>query len=485
MIGRLGRLASASVLVLVLGLAVSAPAAKAETIADAMILAYRHSGLLERNRAVLRAADENVAQAVATLRPIIEYTLQAQRIYRFADEGATSVATGVDPVTGEPLTRTIGGSARFTDSASLDITGQLLLWDGGASRLAIDAAKEAVLATRHSLVAVEQQVLLEAVSAYLAVRDAIAFVNLRESNVSLISRELEAAQERFEVGEVTRTDVAIAEAALASARSNLAAARGEYEIAVAQYIEITGDRPGDLAEPSLLPETADTLEGALAVARQNHPAILSDMRLITVAELNVLRARAALRPRVIAGTSLSVNQDFEESAALSLRMSGPIYRGGELTSQYREALANRDEERADLHITVDEVLQQVLQAWARVEVARAQIGSGELGVRAARIAFEGLQQEATLGARTTLDVLNAEQDLQDARATLISARTAEVLAIYNLLAAMGLLTVDHLDLGVVTYDPSAYYNAVKDAPGHEVSPRGQKLDSVLRAIGRD
>lgn len=482
MTGRVRRFASASVVVL--GLAFSAPAAMAETLADTMILAYRHSGLLERNRAVLRAADENVAQAVATLRPIIDYTLQAQRTYRYVNDGTSQVTTGLDP-TGQPITEDVNVGDDFTDTASLDITAQLLLWDGGASRLAIDAAKEAVLSTRHGLVAVEQQVLLEAVSAYLAVRDAIAFVNLRESNVSLINRELEAAQERFEVGEVTRTDVAIAEAALASARSNLAAARGDYEIAVAQYVEITGQRPGDLAEPSNMPQTANSLNGAQAVARQTHPTILRDMRLITVAELNVLRAEAAVRPQVSAGTSLSVNQDFEESATLSLQMSGPIYRGGQLTSQYRQAVANRDEERADLHLTVDDVLQQVAQAWAQVEVARAQIESSQLGVRAARIAFEGLQEEAMLGARTTLDVLNSEQDLQDARATLISARTAEVLAHYNLLAAMGLLTVDHLNLGVVTYDPSVYYNAVKDAPAHKVSPRGERLDSVLTAIGRN
>ena len=482
MSGRIARLASASAVAL--GLALSAPAAYAETLADAMILAYRHSGLLEKNRAVLRAADENVVQAVATLRPIIDYTLQAQRIYSFVND-SSQVTTAINPTTGQPITETIGADDDFNDTTSLDITAELLLWDGGTNRLAIDAAKEAVLATRQGLVAVEQQVLLEAVRAYLAVRDAIAFVNLRESNVELISQELDAARQRFEVGEVTRTDVSIAEAALASARSNLAAVRGDYEIAVAQYIEITGDRPGDLVQPSNLPQTAPSLDAALAVARQSHPSILRDMRLITVAELNVLRAKAAVRPRISAGTSLSVNQDFEESASLSLRMSGPIYRGGRLTSEYREALANRDEERADLHLTVDSVLQQVAQAWARVEVARAQIQSGELGVRAARIAFEGLQEEATLGARTTLDVLDAEQDLQDARATLISARTAEVLAIYNLLAAMGLLTVDHLDLGIVTYDPSAYYNAVKDAPVQKVSPRGERLDSVLRAIGRN
>lgn len=476
MIARLGRIAALGALAL--GLTFTAAPVRAQTIADTLILAYRHSGLMEKNRAVLRAADEDVAQAVATLRPIISYTLQAQRAYT----SSTGQSASLDAV-GQPTID--GGGSATVDSASLDITGQLLLWDGGASRLAIDAAKEAVLSTREGLRAVEQQVLGQAVSAFLAVREAIAFVNLRESNVALIGRELDAARERFEVGEVTRTDVAVAEAALASARSNLAAARGDYEIAVAQYIEITGQQPGNLAESSNLPEVANSLQAAQAVARQTHPTILRDMRLITVAELNVLRAAAAVRPQVSAGTSLSVDEEFTESASISLQMTGPIYRGGQLTSQYRQAVAVRDEERADLHVTVDGILQQVAQAWAQVEVARAQIQSGDLGVRAARIAFEGLQEEATLGARTTLDVLAAEQDLQDARATLISARTAEVLAIYNLLSAMGLLTVDHLNLGVATYDPSVYYNAVKDAPVRDVSPQGERLDSVLRAIGRN
>jgi len=208
------------------------------------------------------------------------------------------------------------------------------------------------------------------------------------------------------------------------------------------------------------------------------------MRGVTIAELNVLRAEALTRPQITGSGRLSIDDEFVEQGSVGIQLSGPIYRGGALSAAYRQAVARRDESRADLHITVDDILQQVAEAWAQQEVAIARIAANELQVRAARVAFRGLQEEVSLGARTTLDVLDAEQDLQDARAALISAQIAEIRSAYSLLFTMGLLTAEYLDLGIPTYDPSLYYNAVKDAPSGRVSPQGQKLDKVLRAIGR-
>ncbi|PZX15989.1 outer membrane protein [Palleronia aestuarii] len=450
---------------------------RAETLTDALILAYRHSGLLEKNRAVLRAADEDVAQAIATLRPIISYTASAARQYQFPNDG-----------TSESISPLIPGQRNSDDSfnsASFSISADLLLWDGRQTALAVDAARELVLVTREALTAVEQQILWDAAQAYLGVLDAQAFVELRQSNLQLLSRELQAARDRFEVGEVTRTDVAVAEAALASARSLLATSQGDLDLARAQYVEAVGQPPGNLAPTSALPQTAATLEAAQAIARQTHPTIRRDMRSITVAELNVERAERAVKPTIRARSSFTIGQDFEETGSIGLEMSGPIYRGGEITSIYRQAIANRDETRADLHITVDDVLLQVAQAWAQLAVSRARIDASQLEVRAAQVAFRGLQEEATLGARTTLDVLDAEQNLSDARANLISAQTSEVLASFQLLVAMGLMTVEHLNLGIVTYDPSVYYNAVRNAPSRKVSPRGEKMDSLLRALGKN
>ncbi len=466
---------------LALGVFFGTGSAHAESLADALVLAYRHAGLIEKNRAVLRAADEDVAQTIALLRPIVSYTANVRRTWTFPNDRTVPGQS----VGGVQLSNPTEIENDASTSASLGISAELLLWDGGATQLQIDVARELVLSTRQGLVAAEQQVLLNAVLAYLGVREAIAFVGLRESNVEVLAEQLRAAQDRFEVGEVTRTDVSVAEAGLAAARSGLAAALGDLEQARATYVRFVGQLPGTLAEIDRLPPLPATLEAAQDVARKTQPEILRAMRLVTVAELNVAQAKAAVRPSISGTANLSVGDDFEETASVGVQMSGPIYTGGRITSLYRQAVARRDESFADLHIATDNVLQEVAQAWALLEVARARIEAGQLEVRAARLAFESVQEEVRFGTRTTLDILDAEQNLQDARANLISAQIAEIRAAYQLLSGMGLMTVDHLDLAVVQYDPEAYYNVVRDAPIRGVSPQGRKLDTLLRSLGRD
>ncbi|SEM78665.1 TolC family outer membrane protein [Palleronia pelagia] len=447
---------------------------QAETLADALVSAYRNAGLIDKNAAALRAADEDVAQALAALRPIINYTASLTRTWQFPNDRTVVTPTGPQRIENSAET-----------SATIGISADLLLWDGGATRLRGDVARELVLATRQGLINAEQQVLLNGVLAYLGVREAIAFVNLRQSNVQLISEQLRAAQDRFEVGEVTRTDVAVAEAALASARSNLALARGDLEQARADFVRFVGRQPGQLQDVSAPAPAAGSLDAAQRVARRSHPLIRQQMRLVTVGDLNVLRAEAAMKPSISANARVSVADEFEEQASVGVTMTGPIYRGGQLSSLYRQAVANRDETRADLHITTDDVLQSVAQAWAQLSVSRARIQASQLEVRAATLAFRSVQEEVRFGTRTTLDVLDSEQDLQDARANLISSRIAEIRASYQLLSSMGLLTVEHLNLPVVTYDPSAYYNAVKTAPVRKVSPQGEKLDLLLKSLGKN
>ncbi len=442
------------------GTAFAPAAARAETLTDALISAYRHSGLLEQNRATLRAADEDVVQAVATLRPVLSYLAASNysnnRITR-AEDLVSSLSVSLDQ----------------------------LLYDFGAARTEIEAAKETVLATREALIGVEQNVLLSAVMAYLDVRNAEAQVNLRENNLRLLDRELMAARDRFEVGEVTRTDVAIAESRLAGSRAGLALALGNLEQAREQYLQAVGRYPGDLSPPPPPPMIADSLEAARVIARQTHPDIRRAMRLVTVAELNIIRAQAAMKPTLSLRGSLEFNENLDNTSSIGLRLSGPIYQGGALSSLVRQGQARRDAQRANLHSVLHLVQQNVGNAWAIIAVSRAQLTASAEQVRAATVAFRGFQEEATLGARTTLDVLNAEQELLDARASQISAQTESEQAVYTLLSAMGLLTVDHLNLGIVTYDPAAYYNAVRDAPTRFVSPQGERLDRVLRSLGKN
>lgn len=433
--------------------ALAAPAS-GETLTDALIGAYKTSGLLEQTRALLRAADEDVAQAVATLRPVIDYTARAA-----ANDGT------------------------FTDdfTASLSVTAGWLLYDFGRSRLNVDLQKEAVLATREALKAVEQQVLLRAIAAYLQVRRQNAFVGVRENNVRLISEQLRAARDRFEVGEVTRTDVSIAEARLAAAQSGLAAAQGALAQAREEYKAAVGSYPGRL-EPARVPPTANTLAAAKAVALDRHPTLKQEQREVTVAELAIAVAEAGLRPTLRGSADVSLDKDGDTNSSVGITLSGPIYRGGTLASGIRRAQAQRDAARAELYIAAQEIEQAVGNAWADLAVARASRDASDQEVRAARLALRGAQEELQVGARTVLDVLDREQELLDAQTNLISADIDRTLAAYSLLSAMGLLSVEHLNLGIATYDPAAYYNAVKNAPTVYVSPQGEKLDRVLKRL---
>ena len=435
---------------------------RAETLADALIAAYRNSNLLEQNQAILRAADEDVAQAVASLRPVVAFIADGQYGY-----SQTLLDSGI----------TVSNDGLF---ANYSVTAQMTLFDFGRTQLAIEAAKEIVLATREALIAIEQQVLLAAVSAFVDVRLQQEIVSLRENNVRVITEQLRAAQDRFEVGEITRTDVAQAEARLAEARANLVVAQGDLAIARENYRAATGNYPGVLSAPPAPPRTAATLDAARSVALRTHPSIRQAQREVKAAELNVARARANMKPTVAAQAQLSVDQDNLQENGVGINFNQTIYSGGALSSALRQAMANRDASFAGLKQRGVEVAEAVGIVWSNLDVADASIAATEQQISAAQIAFDGVREEASLGARTTLDVLDAEQDLLDARASRLSAVAQRYIGIYQLLASMGLLTVDHLALGIPTYDPAAYYNAVRRAP---TSIQGKKLDRILRSVG--
>lgn len=447
-----------------IGLAVAIPAT-AETLGDALVSAYRHSNLLDQNRALLRAADEGVAEAVSALRPVVDFVARATYAYNQTRPSFLNPST-----ISEGLSMTVGLSAELT------------IYDGGAGRLGIDAAKEQVLAVRQGLVGVEHQVLLGAVRAYVQLRLSQDVVALRQGNVRVLERELEAAQDRFDLGEITRTDVAIAEARLAAARAQLAAAEGDVLVNRESYELAIGRKPGNLSVPPRAPMTARSVEEAKRIARSQHFAIRQRQHELAAAEINLQRAAARMGPRVGLRADIGKNNLGLSSNSLSLTYSHRLYQGGGLSSLYRQALARRDAARAALQQSVAEVEQAVGEAWAQRSVSRASIEATERQIAAATAAYDGVREEAKLGARTTLDVLNAEQELLDARAQRLTAVTNEYIATYGVLAAMGFLTVDHLKLGIPTYDVTGYYNAVRNAPA--TSAQGKRLDRVLEAIGK-
>ena len=440
-------------------LIVGAGAVSADTLRQALTKAYNNSGLLEQNRAVLRAADEDVAQAVATLRPLLEWKAGISNSF-------------------------VGNS----DSTlrSVELLAGMTIYDGGANRLAVDVKKEIVLAMRQSLILDEQKVLLAAVKAYMDVRSETETVALRQNNLRVIQEELRAAQDRFDVGEVTKTDVALAEARLASSLAQLEAAKGALQQAKARYRQAVGENDNGLSTPPGLPKLPTTVLLAQSVAVKNHPAMRQSQHAIKAADLNIARAKLSTRPTAKLGVSYKIksedNSRATEPGNIYLNIGGPIYTGGNIPSVIRKAQAEKEELVAKLHVSKLEILQATTNSFALLDMTRASIKAIEQQIRASQVAFNGIKEEATLGARTTLDVLNAEQDLLDAKASLISALADEQVEAYSLLAQMGQLTVDHLNLPVQKYDPDAYYNHVKNAPA--ASDQGKALDRVLKALGQ-
>ncbi|MCY4459698.1 MAG: TolC family outer membrane protein [Albidovulum sp.] len=424
-------------------------AAQSESLADALMAAYRSSDLLEANRAILRGTDEGVAQAVANLRPTLSLVGSLNRDWR-SEQG--------------------GNSALDQTTGSLQLTLEYLLWDGGSRISSVKAAEEAVLAGRQTLKSVEQDVLLNAVAAYLDVRRSIENLALEENNFRVISRELDAARGRFAVGQVTRTEVSMAEARLAAARSSLALRQGELEIAREEYRLSTGQYPGDLEPTPAPPAIPASLENAVEIGIKRHPSIIASRHAANAAEMAFRAADTILSPRISLGGSVGTRNTFESmggsvnSAGVSLTAVIPLYDGGGGFAGIRNLRAGVDRAKADLQRSAKVVRQNIASAWARLKIAESSIEARAEQIEASELAFRGVREEALLGVRSVLDVLDAEQTRLAAGTDLAGAVRDRELAVYALLASIGLLTAEHLGLEVELYDPSENYRAVKSAP---------------------
>ena len=446
--------------------------ASAETLADALVGAYTHSGLLDQNRALLRAADEDVAIAAATLKPVLRWSASLTQNF-----GRVRSSSSVNVIDNDDL------------NAAINLIGELVLFDFGARQFRVEATKETVLATREALLDIEQQILLRAVSAYMGVIEANEFVALRQNNVRLLTQEQRAAQDRFEVGEVTRTDVSLAQAQLAQARSGLAAARGDLVSAIEEYRNVVGRTPGPLRQPPSLPRIDPSVRAAKALAVRTHPSMRAAQHQVAAADLLVRATEADMRPTVSVNGRLALTEnlnanEYNRGGSVGLEVGQTIYQGGALSATNRQAAARADAQRGNLHVVRHNVQQDVGNAYATLTTVQAQLAASERQVRAARIAFRGIREEAALGARTTLDVLDAEQALLDAQSLQVSARAALYVAAYRILSSTGRLTAKDLHLPVQLYDPAEYYNLVKDGPAKK-SKQGRDLDRVLRALQKD
>lgn len=480
MLNRSRALASAAVVALVAGLA--APA-WAETLQDAIALAYQTNPSLLAQRANQRALDETVVQARSGLRP----TLSASAGVDYTRSDFPALTQFVD-TNGDGIPDTqVTTSSSETDGANVGVSLSQNLWTGGRTARAIDQANASVLAGRETLRDIEQQVMLSVIQAYVNVTRDMEILRIRQENLTVLQRQLEETSARFEVGEVTRTDVAQAEASLAQSEADLASAQAQLSTTRAAYAAVVGQAPADLEAAPTLPEIPADFDVALETALAANPGVLSAVYNQQAAEAAVAAARAEYMPSVRATASyggsatdlgnldeLADRRTFSAGATLSV----PLFTGGLNRSRVAQALEQANAAQISVEGQRRAALQDVSSAFAQVLSTRSNVAAGEEAVRAAGVAAEGVRQEAQVGLRTTLDVLNQEVTLRSAQTALANARAAEYVARASLLAAMGGLEGPTLNPTIETYDPAANFDRVRHRGGLPWDGLVETLDRV-------
>ena len=423
--------------------------AMGETLEEVLATAYTNNANLAAQRAAVRATDEGVPQGLAGWRPTVDIDGSYGRT-RQESSGSTfsSGTTTLSPST-----------------ASLGL--EQALYRGGRTRAATRQAEATVLAARASLTATEQDVLLAAVTAYLDVLRDQAIVRLNRNNEQVLRRQLQATRDRFEVGEITRTDVAQAEARVSRATSDRIQAEGDVVSSRAALTQLIGVVPGGLEAPPPLSGLPTSAAEAVAIAAVESPSLLSSRHSERASQHAVDAAVGNLLPTISLSGDFNRNEDsftrgsVTESATITARVTIPLYQAGRVASEVRQSRNTNNQRRLEIEETRRQVRQLVMQAWERLTTSTDRIRSSTDQARAAGIALEGVRQEAEVGLRTTLDTLDAEQELLDARVAVVIAERDQYVAAFEVRASIGRLTARMLGLSVDYYDPAAYYERVR------------------------
>ncbi|WP_284277094.1 TolC family outer membrane protein [Mesorhizobium huakuii] len=437
--------------VLVSATALSPLTASAETIIGALAKAYQYNSTLNSSRAGVRVTDEGVAIAKSGWRPTINGSVDGN--YR--------------------NTRGSGFSQRTT-TGSVGIVINQSLFDGFQTRNNVAAAESQVKASVESLRNTEENTLFSAATAYMDVIRDRQIAVLTEQNLQFLTEQARAARSRFEVGEGTRTDVAQADASRASAVASLSAARAQALASAATYHQVVGDEPGKLKPASplgkLLPSS---LDAAIAIGANEHPAILATQHLVDAAAFSVKSAEGALLPQLSA--SAGISEDYlhnsppgsspngnSTSANIGATLTIPIYSGGRTPAVVRQSKESLGQARIQVDVSRDQVRQAVATAWSQYTAAQQSVSANKQVIDAAQLALNGVIEERNVGQRTTLDVLNAQAAVITAKINQANSEHDVVVASYAILSAMGRLSVDRLGVPVTKYKPEEHYNAVKD-----------------------
>jgi outer membrane protein len=442
-----------------------APAAgHAQTLEEALTAAYASNPQLAAERALLRATDEDVPQALANWRPTV--SLAASQSYNHEDIGGLT-SSGISGIAGGGLVPTSSG-IEVTRPYALSLTVTQPIYRGGRTEAQTAQALNQVRAERANLIAIEQTVFLAVVTDYMNVVEEQATVDLDVNNEQVLHRQLESTNDRFSVGEVTRTDVAQAEASYASAIATRQAAEGQLQVYRASFERDVGQPAGKLLAPKSVPELPTSRDEAVAIAAEANPNVISSQYAEQAAEDNIRLVRGQLLPTLSVQGMIERATDQQEAgdhatiAQVTANLTMPLYEGGAVWSQSRAAQETVAQRKHQLDDTRRGAVQSAATSWEQVQSVKATIKSLEEQIRANAIALEGVQQEASVGSRTVLDVLNAEQTLFQSRVTLVQSQHDEVVDEFGLAQALGRLTAKNLGLPVDYYDPDKNFEYVRN-----------------------
>lgn len=424
--------------------------ASAENLPGAWSKAYSSNPTIAAERARVRTIDEGVPQARSGWRPTVSAT----------------ASTGIEYIDQK---LTLGGSGNDTIFPST-LTAQVSqpIYRGGRTGADTNRAEAEVLAARAGLSIIEQQVLFAVGQSYMDVLRDRAVVDLNTNNINVLERQLQATQDRFSVGEVTRTDVAQAESRLARSKADLKTAEGNLQTSRATYARQVGEPADDLEAPETPNGVPSNLDDAVQRAATNNPAVIQALNLHTSARHTVDLIEGELNPTVALNGQLqqsfdsSRNVDRTTVALGTIDLTVPLYQSGSVYSRVRASKQAESQRLQQVEDARRQAVEAGTQGWEQLSATRARIAALESEIRANEIALEGVQQEALVGTRTVLDILDAEQELLDSRVNLVRARRDEYVAAFNLLAAVGSLTAEGLELDAPRYNPALYYNSVRD-----------------------
>jgi len=454
------RVATAASIAVLLMAQIGPTPALADTIEAALVRAYQNNPQLNAQRALVRSTDENVPQALSGYRPKVAVTASAG--YQYTDTLSTAGGSPTQIV----RTETHGTNA----PRSVGMTVTETLFNGQQTANKTRAAESQVSGAREGLRVLEESVLLSAATIYMDYLRDSAIVEVNKSNVRVLEQTLKQTQDRFNVGEVTRTDVAQSEAQLAAGRTQELTSESNLTTTRSNFRRIIGNEPSNLAPGSPVDRfLPSTLPGAVELSLVENPNVTASMYGIDVNYLQVKINEGALLPTV--SLQASVQDAYEQTlitprtfgASAIVQASVPIYQGGAEYSLIRQSKENLAQQRLNLEMTRDQTRANTVTAWGQLQAGKAQVRSAQAQVTASEVALNGVREEAKAGQRTTLDVLNAQQALVNARVALVTAQHDRVVASYSVLSAVGRLSPQVLNLRTTTYDPSVHYQQVRDS----------------------